>query len=166
MQQLRRKLAASRTVSRTLLEEHNRNEALLNQLRRLVGHAQDGANNLSFLTTSPAAQSLQVTQNPGQQSLTTNTNFVISQLPALRSLLADLRPKLSALKASSAGRGLDSAKDENREERRGYIEQRTRAHLERNGLKPDESSALVSGKRMDPEEVQALETVASIFERT
>ncbi|KAK4943391.1 hypothetical protein LTR10_017065 [Elasticomyces elasticus] len=166
VQQLRRKLAASRTVSRTLLEEHNRNEALLSQLRNLVGNAQDGANNLSFLTNSPAAQSLQVTPNPGQQSLTTHTNFVISQLPALRSLLADLRPKLAALKASNTGRGLDSAKEENREERRSYIEQRTRAHLERNGLKPDESSALVSGRRVDPEEVQALERVATIFEQT
>jgi kinetochore protein Mis12/MTW1 len=135
----------------------------LNQLREITGKAQTGANDLSFLTNSAAAETLKVTANPDQRSLTTNTNFVVSQLPALRGLLAELRPRLAALKDSRMGVDMDCAKDELREERRGYIEQRTRSHLERNGLNLGENSTLVSGKRVDPEEVQALEKVASIF---
>ncbi len=61
---------------------------------------------------------------------------------------------------------VESAKDELKEERRGYIEQRTRSHLQRNGEDLQEPMAAVSGKRVDPEAVQALERVASIFEPT
>ena len=166
VQSLRRKLATSRTVSRALLEEQNRNEALIQQLRRVVGNTQPSANGFSFLTSGTSAQALKVTQTPGQQSLTTNTTFAVSQLPALRSLLADLRPKLAALKDTNMGVGMDSAKDEVREERRGYIEQRTLAHLDRNGQKVADDAILVSGKRVDSGEVQALEKVASMFDPT
>ncbi|KAK5442014.1 hypothetical protein LTS15_011061 [Exophiala xenobiotica] len=166
VQLLRRKLAASRTLSKHLQEEHNRNEAMLTQLRELVGGAQQEANNLSFLMNGSAAQSLKVTENPDQQSLTTNTEFAVSQLPALRSLLAELRPKLAALKASDKDARLNSAKEEIKEERRGYIEQRTWSRLERNGMEPAENFNLLSGRRIDAEEVQALEKVASVFDQT
>ena len=164
VQLLRRKLAASRTVSRSLIEEHNRNEAILQQLRFIIGNTQNGANNLSFLTNAASAQTLKITQEPEHQSLTTNTTFAVSQLPALRALLAELRPKLAALKSANVGVGMDSAKDELREDRRGYIEQRTLSHLERNGQTLSDNPTLVPGKRLDPEEVQALEKVASIFD--
>lgn len=121
---------------------------------------------MSFLTQSPAAQALNVAGNPDRQSLTTNTKFAVSQLPALRSLLADLRPKLEALKASQGNAALTSAKEEIKEERLGYIEQRTRSHLERNGINPAENSHLLFAKRVDEEEVQALERLASIFDQT
>jgi kinetochore protein Mis12/MTW1 len=158
-------LTASRTLSKNLQEEHNRNEAMLTQLRELVGVTQQEANNLSFLMNGSAAQSLKVTDNPDQQSLTTNTKFAVSQLPALRSLLAELRPKLAALKASDKDASLNSAKEEIKEERRGYIEQRTWSRLERNGMEPAENFNLLSGRRVDAEEVQALEKVASVFDQ-
>ncbi|KIX07305.1 uncharacterized protein Z518_01958 [Rhinocladiella mackenziei CBS 650.93] len=163
VQLLRRKLAASRAVSKGLLEEQSRNEAILQQLRGIAGGASNEINNLSFLTSGTSAQSLQVTQNPEQQSLTTNTTFAVSQLPALRSLLAELRPKLGALKDTTMGVETGSAKDELREERRGYIEQRTQSHLRRHGQISEESATMVSGKHVDPEEIQALEKIASIF---
>lgn len=155
MQLLRRKLAASRTVARALLEEQTRNEALLEQLRGVVGKSMGSTDNLSFLA---AATPL------GQETLTTNTNFALSQLPALRALLSELRPKLAALSEAKGILQAETAKDELRGERREYIEQRTRSHLERNGQNAGDDSAMVSGKRVDPEEVQALERVASIFE--
>ena len=124
-------------------------------MRGIVGNSTDTTNNLSFLA---AATPL------GQQTLTTNTNFALSQLPALRGLLSELRPKLAALREAKGILQADTAKDELRGERREYIEQRTRSHLERNGQTAGEDSAMVSGKRVDPEEVQALEKVASIFE--
>ncbi|KAL2400421.1 hypothetical protein ABEF95_011210 [Exophiala dermatitidis] len=167
VQLLRRKLAASRAVSRSLLEEHTRNEALLQQLRAIVGQDKENANtpDLSFLTNGALTQNLKTTPNSDQQPLTINTNFAVSQLPALRALLAELRPKLAALQNSrNAGAAIDSAKDELREERRGYIEQRTRSHLERHGEKLEENATVVAGKQVDPDEVRAVEKVASMFD--
>lgn len=152
---LRRKLAASRTVARALLEEQTKNEALLDQLRGIVGNSNGAPNNLSFLTAATPI---------GQQTLATNTNFALSQLPALRALLTELRPKLAALREAKGILQTNTAKDELRGERREYIEQRTRSHLERNGQTMGDDSAMVSNKRVDPEEIQALEKVASIFE--
>lgn len=164
MQLLRRKVAASRTASRALLEEHSRNEALLRQLRAIVDPGQNTTNSLDFLRNDAHPPSLKASQTPDNQPLTTNTNFAVSQLPALRSLLAELRPRLAALKSATPGMNTETAKDELREERRGYIEQRTRSHLERNGQRLEEDTAGMFHKRVDPEEVQALETVASIFD--
>ncbi|RVX70897.1 hypothetical protein B0A52_06054 [Exophiala mesophila] len=155
IQQLRRKLAASRTVSRALLEEHQRNAILIRQLKDLAEGTE--RTNLSFLTNASMQAS---------QSLASNTSFVLSQMPALRSLLADLRPKLAALHASRAKIEPSSAKDEIRQDRRGYIEQRTRAHLERHGQGMGSDDPVVGGRRVDPEEVQALEKAASIFDPT
>jgi len=139
---------------------------MLKQLRALIGGVQQEANNMSFLTQSPAAQALDLAGNPDKQLLTTNTKFAVSQLPALRSLLDDLRPKLNALKSLDCNASRASAKEEIKEERRGYIEQRTRSHLERNGINPAENSSLLFAKRVDEEEVHALEKVASIFDQT
>jgi len=157
IQQLRRKLAASRHVSRALTSECNRNEAILSQLRNMLNpNSKDESQpNLSFLTSSLAQQPFS-----GQQPLTTNTKFALSQLPALKSTLVDLKAKLAALKDVQLS--MDSAKDELKEERRQYIEQRTKAHLERNGQAAAESGPF-SGKQTDVAEVEALEKAASIF---
>ncbi|KIW31157.1 uncharacterized protein PV07_02826 [Cladophialophora immunda] len=162
VQLLRRKLAASRTVSYALIEEHKRNEAVLRQLRNLIGNTHPATNSLSFLLDGASAQTQNGPQHNDHRDLTTNTNFAISQLPALKSLLAELRPRLASLKDTDMS--ISSAKDEVKEERRGYIEQRTRSHLERNGEASAEDSTALPGKRVDPEEVQALEKVASIFD--
>ncbi|OCT49773.1 Mis12 domain protein [Cladophialophora carrionii] len=151
VQVMRSKLAAGRNASRALLKEYNRNQAIIQQLRSLLGQTQATPDNLSFLANSTQAQ-----------SLTTNTHFAISQLPALQTLLTELRPKLAALKHARIN--VDSAKDELKEERRDYIEQRTRSHLRRNGEDLQEQSAAIAGKRVESEEVQALENVAAIFD--
>ncbi|EXJ90047.1 hypothetical protein A1O3_03115 [Capronia epimyces CBS 606.96] len=169
VQLLRRKLAASRAVSRALLEEQTCNETLLRQLRAIVGQGDHGTGNstsgdLSFLANSTSMHALEGTPNSDQQSLTINTNFAVSQLPALRALLADLRPKLAVLKNSNTGLAIESAKDELREERRGYIEQQTQSLLKRNGESMAEHAAVVPGRRVDAEEVQAMEKLASLFD--
>lgn len=157
VQQLRRKLAASRTVSRALSEEHQRNAILIRQLKGLTEGTDHTVTNLSFLTNASTKSS---------QSLASNAGFVLSQMPALRSLLEDLRPRLAALHASKAKIESGSAKDEIRQDRRSYIEQRTRAHLERHGQGMGSEGQVVGGRRVDPEEVQALERTASIFDPT
>jgi kinetochore protein Mis12/MTW1 len=157
VQLLRRKLAASRALSRSLMQEQARNEAILQQLRAL--HNRDADGNMAFLTQSAGSTTLNVSANG--QAFTTNTTFVMSQLPALKALLAELRPRLAALK--NADIGINSAKDENRQERREYIEQRTKTHIERNGGAMADNAAALPGKPLDTEEMQALEKVAKIF---
>ena len=70
-------------------------------------------------------------------------------------------PKLASLQ--SADYGLKTARDERRQERRDYIEQRARMHLERNGQAYADNTICVNGRNVDPEEVEALEKVASVF---
>jgi kinetochore protein Mis12/MTW1 len=164
VQMLRNKLAASRNVSRALQKEHAKNEAVLRQLRSMVAPSGDGDNddNLSFLANATTKQHLHATQKADSQPLTSSTNFAVSQLPALKALLSDLRPRLAAL--HNASTIIESAKDEVREERRGYIEQRIRSHLARNGTNLQDNSAAFVGTAADPEEIQAMETAASIFD--
>lgn len=160
IQMQRRKLAASRLLSRQLMQEQARNDAILQQLRALGNPEADGS--LAFLTQSAGARTLNVSTN--DQPLTTNATFTSSQIPALKALLAELRPKLATLKDLSTGVG--TAKAELQQERRDYIEQRTRAHVERYGGADADDAAALSGKPLDADEIQAMEKAAQIFQPT
>ena len=83
----------------------------------------------------------------------------MSQLPALRAALAELRPRLATLQASKP----ESAKDEQRQERREYIEQRTKAQLEKIGYTRPEDADAIRGRRTEKEEVEALEKAANLL---
>lgn len=157
VQILRRKVAASRNVSRLLATEHNRNEAMLTQLRAMLDprSEDDSVPNVSFLAGTSSQQPF-----PGQQPLTTNTKFALSQIPALKTTLTELKTKLATLQDVQLT--ADSVKDERREERRGYIEQRTRLHIEKNSQTSSNSGPL-SGKQADTAEVEALEKAANLF---
>ena len=160
IQMQRRKLAASRLLSRQLAQEQARNDAVLQQLRALSDPEATG--NLAFLTQSPAARNLEVSATG--QSLTTTSTFTASQLPALKAVLAELRPKLSALK--ELGTGVGTAKAELQQERRDYIEQRTRAHIDRYGGSNADDAAALPAKSLDADEIQAMEKAAQIFNPT
>ena len=157
IQLLRRKLAASRTLSQALKQEQNRNEAILQQLRTVTGT--NGEKSFAFLTQNAAARSLNVTSD--SNGLTTNTTFAMSQLPALKALLAELRPRLASLKDVSTG--VESARDEIMQERREYIEQRTKNLLQKNGDALADNASALPAKALDPDEIHALEKVAQIF---
>lgn len=168
---LRRKLAASRTVSQALDGEYQRNEAILAQLRAIMSIPTssqvrtDRGPNFAFLAGTDSAKSAGISAiQTSRQPITTNTTFTLSQLPALRSILAELRPRLAKL--NSGHWGVESAKDERREERRDYIEQRTKMHLERNGHVTGDEAASLSGRNVDPDELAALEKVAATFNST
>lgn len=157
IQLLRKKVMASRSVSRLLTAEHDRNEIVLSQLKAMLDSTSEDATvpSLSFLAESSAQGVF-----TGQQPLTTNTQFALSQLPTLKATLADLKFKLATLQGVEPI--TDSIKDERREERRGYIENRTRMYIEKNDTKGS-GSGPVSGKQTDPAEVQALEKAANLF---
>lgn len=119
--------------------------------------------NLSFLFSDPVAKRLNVGDNAtaAVTPITTNTTFILSQLPALRAVLTQLRPKLMTLSAASTQTG---EPDPKREERRQYIDSRIRLHLERSG-ELGNSEGVLRDRRIDEKEVQALESVIGMLEK-
>ncbi|RMZ76389.1 hypothetical protein DV737_g4862, partial [Chaetothyriales sp. CBS 132003] len=162
VQLLRRKLTASRALSKSLAQQQARNEAILHQLRALTDSA--SPDNMAFLTAGAGAQALNVSAE--RRALTTNAAFTMSQLPALNALLATLRPQMAALTEARTDIDINSAREENKQERREYIGRRTQMHLHRHkGALPDDAAAL-PGRPPAPGELQALEKVAHAFNPT
>ncbi|RMZ78383.1 hypothetical protein DV738_g3945, partial [Chaetothyriales sp. CBS 135597] len=161
VQLLRQKLAASRALSRALAQRQAQNEAILNQLRALTDPA--SPDNIAFLISGGAAQTLNVSAE--RSALTTNAAFTMSQLPALKALLATLRSQMAALaEARSDQINEHGAREENKQERREYIGQRTQMQLQRHrGALPDEAAVLPGGP-LAMGELQALEKVAHAFD--
>lgn len=161
-------------------DECARNDAVISQLKSIVATLDTSKTNskaeateatkdsnqldLSFLTSSPAARQLRVGVDAGSNSkhapLTTNTAFILSQLPALQATLAQLRPKLAALPGSLEQMESKTKRDERKE----YIESRIRLHLERAGqLAMSDDGPVVAGRRIDISDAQALENVANML---
>ncbi|KAB2577588.1 putative mis12 domain protein [Lasiodiplodia theobromae] len=188
VQALRRKVQETNKLHTALLAEKARNEALLTQLRGLLGgntgmktepasspqHTSDGpaptaAQNpsLAFLASAPAAQNLGISLPtdgtaalPRHEPLRQNTAFALSQLPALRQILQNLRPKIAAL-GTAGGAGPESEFAKQRSE---YVEKRTKRIMERKGMDvgSGEGSSEGLGRRMLPEEVKGMEAVAGL----
>ncbi|KAH1676160.1 hypothetical protein KXV79_008526 [Aspergillus fumigatus] len=179
---LRRKLNETKKLNSSLKRESAQNEAVISRLRSILSivHAPDVAKDtngegkagtlllkqekdldLSFLTSSPAAQQLRVGVDTGPSTqytpLTTNTTFILSQLPALQAMLKQLRPRLVTLPKSSDIMESDAKFDERKE----YIESRIKLHLERTGQLPvgANGSPMIVGRKIDMAEAQALESV-------
>ncbi|PCH03399.1 Centromere protein Mis12 [Penicillium occitanis (nom. inval.)] len=170
----RKKLRETRKLQQALQKESLQNEAVIAQLKAVLSKAQESAvktdsnvpatsatptlPNLSFLTSGPAATTLRVGQN---NSLTTNTDFVLSQLPALHAATEKLRAKLSTLSSNTAAVSSDATK---RDERREYIDSRIRLHLERSGESAlGDGQAAIAGRKISGAEAQALEAVGNIL---
>jgi kinetochore protein Mis12/MTW1 len=99
----------------------------------------------------------------GEGPLETNTSFALSQLPALRAALAELRPRLAALEASSTKPAPES---DAARERRLYVETQSRKASERQGMGVGDSSADSLGRAVAPEELASLEHIAASLSRT
>lgn len=165
----RKKLRETRKLQQALQKESLRNEAMIAQLKAVLSTAQESIKtdskttatklpNLSFLTSGPAATTLRVGQN---NSLTTNTDFVLSQLPALHAATQKLRAKLSTLSSTTAAVSGNATK---RDERREYIDSRIRLHLERSGEPAlGDGQAAIAGRKISGAEAQALEAVGNIL---
>ncbi|KAK2861458.1 hypothetical protein FQN49_004175 [Arthroderma sp. PD_2] len=183
----RQRLRETKKLNRALTQECARNDAVLAQLRSMVAatkltegtptaveadtppspfNAETHLPNLSFLLSDPRAKKLRIGDGgagPSHTPLTTNTTFILSQLPALRSVLAQLRPKLQTLPKSVDEMELDQKKGERRE----YINSRTKLHLDRTGggSESEQGHRVIRGKRVNAEDVQALESVAAAFSK-
>lgn len=185
VQRLRRKVQETRKLQAALNAQIQRNEILLQQLRALMAPATgvktehldspdakmagkedtDGA--YAFLTHSTSAQALGITPLPSTTTpkaaqanpLSTNTSFTLSQLPALKALLADLRPKLSDT-------SLGASEPEAARERRLYLEAQTRKVLERRGIAIGEGAVAEGlGRRIGSGELAALEGIVEGLDR-
>ncbi|KAI9810756.1 MAG: hypothetical protein M1827_006094 [Pycnora praestabilis] len=182
----RRKLQETQKLHTALLAESSRNAAIIAQLRSVLSPTvnsnslprpkpEDGETErvikpenttapFAFMMEGAAVKDLGATCN-GQQPLNTTTNFAISQLPALRSLLSTLRPKLATLPKTSS-----NDYDSTREERRYYIESQTRRHIERTrGLELEVQGQIRdgewqgNGRRVGTGEMGALEDVVGML---
>lgn len=155
---LRRRLQETRKLNLALRSTHARNASLITQLNALLSPptAADSPS-LAFLIshTNPAAQSLNLSFSPSSKDatpLTTNAQFATSQLPALRKLVAELRPKMQELKDGPGGKVDWEGK---REERRAYIESGVRRVVGTGR----EAGETVGGEMRARDEVEGLEGV-------
>lgn len=160
-------------------DECARNDAVISQLKSILSTVESAKPDngtdasttspapldLSFLTSSPAARQLRVGVDTGSNAkhtpITTNTTFILSQLPALQATLQSLRPKLASLHNPADEMETQTKRDERKE----YIESRIRLHLERAGQLAlgDDGNPVVAGRRIDRSEAHALENVANML---
>ncbi|KAL1953129.1 hypothetical protein VTO42DRAFT_3564 [Malbranchea cinnamomea] len=179
----REKLRETRKLNRLLRQEAAQNDAVIAQLKAMLtppnansSSSHDTGNetvattqlpDLSFLLTDPTAKRLNVGSDdvpPSHTPLTTNTTFILSQLPALRALVEQLRPKLATLPKAGGNSELNAK----RAERKEYIDSRTRLHLQRMGDlsgTAGDGPGVVPGRRVASEEVKELENVARMFDQ-
>ncbi|MCJ1320060.1 hypothetical protein MMC15_005397 [Xylographa vitiligo] len=155
---LRRKLQETSKLNLALEHEHARNTALLSQLHSLVGQPSPptAEDDTSSPLPSSAPLSFLAPHMAGAPShpLSTSAQFTVSQLPALRALVAELRPKLASL--PSAAERIDW--DGGNEQRREYIDGVVRRVVREHGV-GEESGGRDAGRTVAGEEVRDLEGV-------
>lgn len=171
VEMLKRKLQETSKLQSVLRAEAVRNEEVLSKLRPLVGsRTKPSRDSLSLQSSSPTKKMDQSSQqsfsfltatSPQTGSnlpLAPNTQFTLSQLPALRSLMAELRPHVS-----SVPRATDSEAAETRQK---YIETQSRKAVKRRlGENEVSEGANVEslGRRIDKEEVRAMERFVHVM---
>ena len=153
----RRKLNETAKLNSMLKTEKARNAAVLEQLRALVGTGESTSEGsepqLGFLTAS---------QHPSKSSngqpLNQDIQYALSQLPALKQHIAQLKQALQAPLQNRRGR-----EDENSIEakRQGYINYHSRRALDRKGIEPETAANVAAGvgRRVGREEVEGIESV-------
>ncbi len=152
----------TRKLNLALRKTHTRNAATITQLKSLLSASAPlsatADPSLAFLTTHPSATTLglSLAQPPSSSAnakapLSENAQFFISQLPALRQALEELKPRLTSLPEKIG----DVDWESRREERRAYIEARVRKVVGSGGGDGD----AIKGVRVGREEVRDLEGV-------
>jgi kinetochore protein Mis12/MTW1 len=169
---LRRKLLASQRLNAMLHAEKTKNEALLGELKGIVGRPAtkresdglgapsgeegpevkqeagkpDGPGSLAFLRNKGT-----LTEGDSEKPLSTTTAFTLSQLQALRALSTSLRNIMPDLTDGSNGYDTGQSGSEAgkswRSERLEYVESATRKHLENvRGLELGKDGEVVDGE--------------------
>jgi kinetochore protein Mis12/MTW1 len=190
---LRRRVREARKLNRALKATVARNNATVRQLRSLMqpppttSSSDTTSGALAFLTAGRSAEQLglgpllspsdsaNAPPPPPVGPLETNASFALSQLPALRDLLARLGPRLESLAAQDGG-GAPRPADESAvaRERRLYVEAQARravrrhhhdGRLDGDGEASSSSEAFGGGRVVSQEELAALEALVDDFNR-
>ncbi|RQM08156.1 hypothetical protein DH86_00000603 [Scytalidium sp. 3C] len=138
----RRKVRETQKLHALLVSETEKNEATIAALKSLLSTSSSSAADIQSNKdeTKPAASTypaLAFLQNKGDlkgdvlHPMSTTTSFALSQLPALKSLLAELKPRLQELSNTNGKTGSGGREEKSwRKERLEFIETQTRKHLE------------------------------------
>jgi kinetochore protein Mis12/MTW1 len=170
----RKKLRETQKLHSLLVGEIAMNEATIAELKSLLlnqGPKQEPDTEVQV--TYPAFAFLQNkgdVAGDGSHPVTTTTSFAISQLPALKSLLEDLKPRLHQLANGNGKQGLVGEEEKTwRRERLDFIENETKRHLENvRGLELGEMGEVRDGewqgegRKLGKGEVEDLERVVGM----
>jgi kinetochore protein Mis12/MTW1 len=166
LQVLRQRVQETRKLGNQLRATVRRNDVLIEQLRNLTGATNSqlpgSAGQLSFLANGSSASSLGVAIPPAPLTegeigpLSTNTSFALSQLPALKELVAQLKPKLAHISKSA---GIPATEADVARERRHFIETQSIKAIERQGLTSGTGYAEGLGRVVTLDEMMALESL-------
>lgn len=170
----RRKLRETQKVHALLRAETARNEATIKSLKALLlNQVPKTEPGLEGEQTDPAFAFLQDRgglTGDVKHPVTTTTEFTLSQLPALKSLLENLQPRLGELANGNGKEGLVGEEEKSwRRERLEFVERETKRHLENvRGLELGEMGEVRDGewqgegRRLGKGEVEDLERVVGM----
>ncbi|CAG8971308.1 hypothetical protein HYALB_00001475 [Hymenoscyphus albidus] len=164
----RKRLRETQKLQRMLETEVERNDATIAALKGLLGK-KEGAEGEDY-------PSFAFLQNKGEltgdvsKPVTTTTSFALSQLPALKALLANLQPRLEKLTNGNGKEGLVGEEEKSwRKGRLEFVEKETRKHLENvRGLELDGMGEVRDGewqgegRKIGKQEVEDLEKVVGM----
>jgi kinetochore protein Mis12/MTW1 len=173
----RRKLRETQKLHSLLVAETEKNDATIASLKailmkngttntQLAGNADTGYPSFAFL------------QNKGDLTddvahpISATTSFTLSQLPALKTLLQNLRPRLEELAKGDGKQKLIGEEEKSwRRERLEFVERETRRHLESvRGLELGDMGEVrdgewqKDGRQLEKGEVEDLETVVGMVD--
>ena len=173
-----RKVQETEKLHAMLKAEAARNEAILAHLRPLslqstadtqrksllqssspIKTTDQSQPSFSFLTNVSSASTLGIDAHSDRKPLAQNTRFTLSQLPALKTLLQELRPHIASL--PRAGPGGEAVRA-----RQAYIETQSRRAMARKGVNSDGTASIgveSLGRPVGVEEVSALEAIVGAF---
>lgn len=175
----REKLREMQKLHGLLLDERRKNEDTIASIKGLLGLKDEKEAKVEPGTEADAAAAgFTFLKNKGELTgdvshpVTTSTEFALSQLPALKSLLENLKPRLDEL-ANGNGNGADGMVGEEekswRRERLEFVEKETRRHIENvRGLELGNMGEVRDGewqgegRKLGKSEVEDLERVVSM----
>jgi len=153
----RRKLHETMKLNAMLKAEEARNAAVLQQLHALIRVPNDSneasSSPFAFLASSP-----HTSKSASTQPLTQNVQYALTQLPALRDLLAQLKDSLRTLPNARNHRQDDESREA---KRRKYLDTQSQRALQRKGIEADTAAktAASAGRKVGREEVEGMEAV-------
>jgi kinetochore protein Mis12/MTW1 len=168
LQQLLEQLQETRKLQKALKTTISRNSAVIEKLKSLTATQVDPSSDLqtmpgplAFLAHSHSASHLGLSSSIGgfvsekkAIPLSTNVSFALSQLPALQTLLNQLRPILGELSVSA---DLPAMEADIAKERRYYLETQSRLAMERQGISTGNQTSELLGRIPSTDELAALE---------